>query len=191
MEDIAGRMNILSINASIEAARAGSFGAGFAVVAQEVRQLAAQANRQLSSSFDQIAEMRQAVEAGAELSETLSASLGDILREAEETARRIKGMLARLEEQEGQIAKLMAAALNMAHDIKAVQELADTSQEENSRLTAAIGGVSSTLQEVGDLLQRQQRDAGELRDAVGEVDSLGRRNIEFVDSLRKAVVENR
>ena len=56
INDIADRVNLLSLNASIEAARAGEYGKGFAVVAQEISKLAdatTQNSKQISGIIGQ------------------------------------------------------------------------------------------------------------------------------------------
>lgn len=59
---IAGKTNILSLNASIEAARAGEAGRGFAVVAKEVGGLAAQSTKSSKDISDTVDEVRRFVE---------------------------------------------------------------------------------------------------------------------------------
>lgn len=78
IEDIAFQTNILSINASVEAARAGMAGKGFAVVAEEVRQLASRSSEAAKHATEMVGSTRSIIETGVKLTAATAGSLADI-----------------------------------------------------------------------------------------------------------------
>lgn len=130
VEEIAGRTRHLSLNAGIEAARAGQAGAGFAVVAEEIRKLADQ-SRQSAARISEISRT------GVELVERAGSMIEDLVPKILNTAELVHQIASGGSEQQKAAAEIHAALRSLEeairHNNNFAHELGGTVQEMNAQ----------------------------------------------------------
>jgi len=151
IQDIARQTNLLSLNAAIEAAKAGTLGKGFAVVAEEVRKLA-ERSRIAALEIAQLNQRTQdAVAGGVDGMNTSLANLETIRGRITGIAESIRQIAALSASQAGtshDVAKRMdQTASQLAQNASATQELAATVQE-ITKTSEDLAGVAEGLRQV-------------------------------------------
>ncbi|MCC5898133.1 MAG: hypothetical protein JJU32_09480 [Phormidium sp. BM_Day4_Bin.17] len=92
VSDLANQTNMLALNASVEAVRAGDAGRGFAVVASEIRKLADQ-SRHSAEKIDNLVEtVQSAISSTSSLAQDSTTAVGDTTGFAHETAEKFMGV---------------------------------------------------------------------------------------------------
>ena len=132
---IAARTNLLALNASIEAARAGSAGRGFAVVAEEVKALASQAGVATTDIGGRIG----AIQTHAAAAVTSFAAVNEDLTQLDAGAQSIA---AAIEEQSATTAEIARNAEQAAQDAQGT----NTSAAAVAETTAAVANQCDDLQ---------------------------------------------
>jgi methyl-accepting chemotaxis protein len=135
ISQIAEQTNLLALNATIEAARAGEAGKGFAVVASEVKTLAGQTAKATGDIHQQIGAMQDVTR------RTVDAirAIGDIVNEMDA----ISGTIASAVEQQG------AATQEISRN---VQEAATSAREVSQNILGVSTAAATTGKATGDVL---------------------------------------
>ena len=164
IEEISGETNLLSLNASIEAARAGDAGKGFAVVAQEIRVLSDNTNTELEN-------IKQIISSLVEECRYCVQASGTIVEDNAKQKEEIKAVLDEFGSLDEQIQKTAEKADEIEELVTAMIELNDDITKSSNSLTdvsaanaAATEEMNANIEELNAMMHGVSEMAGHMND---------------------------
>lgn len=164
IEEISSETNLLSLNASIEAARAGDAGKGFAVVAQEIRVLSDNTNTELEN-------IKQIISSLVEECRYCVQASGIIVEDNAKQKEEIKAVLDEFGSLDEQIQKTAEKADEIEELVTAMIELNDDITKSSNSLTdvsaanaAATEEMNANIEELNAMMHGVSEMAGHMND---------------------------
>jgi methyl-accepting chemotaxis protein len=169
IDEIAFQTNLLALNAAVEAARAGDAGAGFAVVANEVRNLALRAAEAARNTNGLIENTIKAVKQGNELTAATREAFRENVENAGKVAQLIEEIASASQEQAQGIAQINGAVSEMDKVTQQTAANAEESASASEELTAQAEQMKGYVRDLAAVISGGDRYASGGGDSARQI----------------------
>ena len=173
IEDISGQTNLLSLNASIEAARAGDAGRGFAVVAEEIRVLSDNTSGELNNIKEIISELVEECQACMRASQEVVSDnavqkeeISSVLQEFASLDDQIGRTADKAEEIKGLVDQMVCLNQNITDNSNGLTDVSSSNAAATEEMTANIEELNAMMNGVAEMAGQMNEQAGFLNEAL-------------------------
>jgi methyl-accepting chemotaxis protein len=180
---ISSQTNLLAMNAAIEAAHAGAAGAGFSVVADEVRSLAETSAKSSKEIIGLMKTMDARIAEGSQRAEKTQGAFADIASAVSGTSEIVQSIVSAMAEQSQGANEILASVKSLTEATEGIKSQAKSQEGLSSDIKDAIENIVQKAAVIEESIQEQSGAGQSLSRVVKMISDESGRNREGVESL--------